>query len=78
MGNMSYCRFENTLADLQDCQQALFNIYENVSEMTSIESASMVELVAVCKEISDTWDTDEIQEIINNPNTIPEQYKNGE
>ena len=31
MGNMSYCRFENTLADLQDCQQALFNIYEDVS-----------------------------------------------
>lgn len=23
MSNMSYCRFENTLADLEDCLQAL-------------------------------------------------------
>jgi hypothetical protein len=32
MGNMSYCRFENTLDDLRDCQQALYSIYEDVSE----------------------------------------------
>jgi hypothetical protein len=25
MGNMSYCRFENTLADMRDCLHALEN-----------------------------------------------------
>ena len=25
MGNMSYCRFENTLADMRDCLHALQN-----------------------------------------------------
>ena len=25
MGNMSYCRFENTLADMEDCLHALEN-----------------------------------------------------
>jgi len=25
MGNMSYCRFENTLADMRDCLNALQN-----------------------------------------------------
>ncbi len=25
MGNMSYCRFENTLADMRDCLNALEN-----------------------------------------------------
>lgn len=31
MGNMSYCRFQNTSHDLQDCIDALEN-YENDSE----------------------------------------------
>ena len=26
MGNMSYCRFENTVGDLGDCQMALENM----------------------------------------------------
>lgn len=26
MANMSYCRFENTFRDLQDCQEALSNL----------------------------------------------------
>ena len=78
MGNMSYCRFENTLADLQDCQQALNSIYEDVAEMSRYEKNSVVELVALCKQISDEWGIDEVQEIIDNDDAIPEQYKNGE
>ena len=78
MSNMSYCRFENTLADLQDCQQALNSIYEDVAEMSRYEKNSVVELVALCKQISDEWGIDEVQEIIDNDDAIPEQYKNGE
>jgi hypothetical protein len=70
MGNMSYCRFENTLADLQDCQQALNSIYEDVAEMSRYEKNSVVELVALCKQISDEWGIDEVQEIIDNDDAI--------
>ena len=28
MGNMSYCRFENTANDLDDCQEALENLLQ--------------------------------------------------
>jgi len=50
MGNMSYCRFENTLKDLRDCQ-------ENWDELDRDENPSQSELKArerllkLCKEI---------------------------
>ena len=66
MPNMSYCRFENTLRDLEDCQSALHRIYDDVDEMSRYEKNSVVELVALCKQISDEWGVDEVQEIIDN------------
>lgn len=45
MSNMSYCRFENTLADLEDC---LDNITEEVS---AEEHDARVRLIEVAKEI---------------------------
>jgi len=65
MGNMSYCRFENTLADLRDCKKALGNIYDEVTEMSSYEKNAVVELVELCKTITDNWDMEEVQDIIN-------------
>ena len=64
MGNMSYCRFENTLSDLQDCHSALNRIYEEVNEMSKYEKNAVVELVDLCKIISHEWAVDEIEEII--------------
>jgi len=66
MGNMSYCRFENTLADLQDCHSALNRIYDEVNEMSKYEKNAAIELVALCKSISEEWTEDEVREIINN------------
>ena len=40
MPNMSYCRFENTLGDLLDCQEALF---EPCSEMESRHRKALIE-----------------------------------
>lgn len=41
MSNMSYCRFQNTLSDLQDC-------YDNMDEVNSLSEArareSLIEL----------------------------------
>ena len=55
MGNMSYCRFENTYRDLQDCLNALQN--EDLSELSESEKRYAKELIETCKEISDEADT---------------------
>ena len=46
MANMSYCRFQNTLADLIDCQEHLF---EELS--SEEEEKARAELIQVCQEI---------------------------
>jgi hypothetical protein len=51
MGNMSYCRFENTLRDLRDCHRHLPN--QNLSRN---EAYSFMELVSLCREIADEYD----------------------
>ena len=50
MSNMSYCRFENTLADLRDC-------YENWdSELKSeAEKKAKERLLKLCKDIVDDY-----------------------
>lgn len=48
MANMSYCRFQNTLADLRDC-------YENIEghELSAEEQRARVALVTLCKRIAE-------------------------
>ena len=65
MANMSYCRFENTLADLRDCEKALGNINDEVTEMSSYEKDALIKLIELCKTITDNWDMEEVQDIIN-------------
>ena len=72
MGNMSYCRFENTLADLQDCHDALNRIYDEVNEMSEYEKNAVVELVNLCAIISHEWAVDEIEDIIKDAETNEE------
>lgn len=55
MSNMSYCRFENTLADLQDCLEALEDGALNNSDMSDIERESALELIELCGEIYDNF-----------------------
>ena len=57
MPNMSYCRFENTLRDLVDCQEALDDngirgVEDDASEH---ERASVRELIRRCKMIADDY-----------------------
>jgi hypothetical protein len=56
--NMSYCRFENTLNDLRDC-------YRNISgsdfhELSETEQKARNKLVALCKDISEQYEEEEI------------------
>ena len=46
MGNMSYCRFQNTLQDLRDC-------YENMdNELSEEEKKAQEKLIKLCVDIA--------------------------
>lgn len=46
--NMSYCRFENTLRDLEDCNKHLFD-----EDLSADEKRARELLVKLCREIAD-------------------------
>ncbi len=50
MANMSYCRFENTFKDLQDC-------YDNmdVDKLSESEIKYKEKLIELCSEIHDNY-----------------------
>lgn len=50
MGNMSYCRFENTVSDLADCQEALGN--GKVDDLNEYEQRAKDRLLKICQEIA--------------------------
>lgn len=49
MGNMSYCRFRNTLQDLRDCVQSLEDIDGNIDNLESEEEQDAAKkLIRLC------------------------------
>jgi hypothetical protein len=54
MGNMSYCRFENTLGDLQDCYDHIDN-----EDLSKSEKNARRQLIALCKDIANDYDEEE-------------------
>lgn len=50
MSNMSYCRFHNTVIDLQDCLEALRNVAAGDEVLSREELAKAKELVKLCGE----------------------------
>jgi hypothetical protein len=51
MSNMSYCRFRNTLTDLEDCWE---NIADN--DVSADEDEARDKLIKLCKRISEYFD----------------------
>ena len=51
MGNMSYCRFENTSKDLQDCIVAIQNHYEECTDLSRYELRALSDLLEQAEEI---------------------------
>ena len=47
MSNMAYCRFENTVNDLADCEENM----EETPDMSTAEKRARAELIAICKRI---------------------------
>lgn len=64
MANMSYCRFHNTLSDLNDCESAL-NAFINDDENT-IESKEerhkAKKLIKLCQYIAENYSPEDIDE----------------
>ena len=48
MANMSYCRFENTLSDLEDCRDAL-DKGDSLSEREARKAKALIDL---CRDIA--------------------------
>lgn len=48
MGNMSYCRFENTLQDLEDCYENI----DNINELSADELKARKVLIKLCVDIA--------------------------
>ena len=66
MGNMSYCRFENTSNDLMDCMEALEGLdSEQVYEMSTYEREGLLELVRLSNEISNQFSLENIQNLVD-------------
>ncbi len=61
MANMSYCRFENTYHDLQDCLEALAN--EGMDSLSESEKKYAKKLIDTCTEIAQDFD-ESIDEIV--------------
>ena len=49
MGNMSYCRFQNTVGDLEDCYDAIME----GGELSSEEESAKDRLIELCYYIVD-------------------------
>ena len=65
MGNMSYCRFENTARDLKDCLNAIQN--NEIHDLSSMHEVNGLEdLLHYCEVISSH--KDEIEESVKQGN----------
>ena len=55
MANMAYCRFQNTLLDLQDCHRALDGMGDYTAEMDEDELEAAIKLLRLCKLLVDDY-----------------------
>ena len=61
MSNMSYCRFENTTSDMEDCVEQLRD--RTLDDLNEYEIASLGSFLSLAKEIVDNEDyIEEIKE----------------
>lgn len=49
---MSYCRFQNTLGDLRDCNRALQEFFASESELSRDERDAAADLIELCQRIA--------------------------
>tara|TARA_R110000765_G_scaffold230132_4_gene333607 strand:+ start:6101 stop:6313 length:213 start_codon:yes stop_codon:yes gene_type:complete len=67
MSNMSYCRFQNTSIDLDDCVEAIRN--QDLTDLSKREMDAFISLVEMAKDLAEDFEDyneDELYEWINN------------
>lgn len=57
MSNMGYCRFSNTLSDLEDCYEHM----EDKEELSEAEYHARYKLIEMCRNIAHDYE-DELEE----------------
>ena len=58
--NMSYCRFENTLAALRECDEAMAeSVHDPLDELSESERKAAKRLLKLCREMADNYGDDE-------------------
>ena len=64
MANMSYCRFHNTLSDLNDCESALDSFINNDENTISSEEerSKAKKLIELCVYIAENYTAEDIDE----------------
>lgn len=64
MANMSYCRFHNTLSDLNDCESALYSFINNDENTisSSEERSKAKKLIELCAYIAENYTAEDIDE----------------
>lgn len=58
MANMSYCRMENTMNDLQDCFDAIAeagSVQAYFEDCSRSEKNALVGLIELCREMDDNY-----------------------
>jgi hypothetical protein len=60
MGNMSYCRFENTYRDLQDCYDALSET--DLDDLSDTERKYAKRLIKLCDDIASEFKEEDDEE----------------
>lgn len=53
--NMSYCRFENTLAALRECDEAMAESMNPLDDLSDSEKAAAKRLLKLCREMSENY-----------------------
>lgn len=63
MGSMSYCRFENTYSDLQECYDDLTRdgVRGKMENSSEYEKPNVIGVIDLCKQIVDEFE-DEAEE----------------
>jgi len=63
MSNMSYCRFQNTVSDLEDCFDAMCGndeYYQSKADISEEELCALERMIEICRDIVNMADDDEI------------------
>jgi hypothetical protein len=55
--NMSYCRFENTLAALRECEDDLSGV-NNLGHLSDEEQKCARRLIRLCARIAEDWESE--------------------